>query len=118
MHPDDLKSGHQCVLIRDPSSGRPFEWEFRRGKKIIPIVASGRLMVNDTGSLLGACVGGVGIAQLLELYASDLIDQKRVRVLLSDWAEETFPLYAYHHASNLMSAKVSAFLNFVSTLTA
>ncbi|PII37592.1 hypothetical protein T190_32125 [Sinorhizobium meliloti CCBAU 01290] len=39
-------------------------------------------------------------------------------LLLSDWAEETFPLYAYHHASNLVSAKVRAFLDFVGELAA
>ncbi|MBP0583047.1 LysR family transcriptional regulator [Labrys sp. LIt4] len=116
-HPEDLATGHQCVLIRDPATGRPFEWEFQRGKEVVPLTAAGRLMVNDTGSLLGACLGGAGIAQLLELYARDLVSQKKVVLLLPDWAEETFPLYAYHHASNLVSAKVRAFLDFVGELT-
>jgi len=116
-HPRDLTDGHHCVLIRDPSTGRPFEWEFQRGQETIPFSASGRLMVNDTGSLLGACLGGSGIAQLLELYAKDLIAQKRLVHLLPEWSDETFPLYAYHHASNLASAKVRAFLDFVGELT-
>jgi len=37
--------------------------------------------------------------------------------LLPEWADETFPLYAYHHASNLVSAKVRVFLDFVRELT-
>ncbi|THK33647.1 LysR family transcriptional regulator [Ensifer sp. MPMI2T] len=115
-HPRDLEQGHQCLLIRDPATGRPFEWEFQRGHDVIALAAAGRLMVNDTGSLLGACLGGVGIAQLLELYARDLIAQKRLVHLLPEWSGETFPLYAYHHASNLMSAKVRAFLDFVREL--
>lgn len=116
-HPRDLEKGHQCILIRDPTTGRPFEWEFQRGREVVPFEAPGRLMVNDTASLVGACVGGVGIAQLLELYVKDLLSEGRVVQLLPDWVDETFPLYAYHHASNLVSAKVRAFLDFVQELT-
>ncbi len=29
-HPNDLMQGHHCLLIRDPATGRPFEWEFHR----------------------------------------------------------------------------------------
>lgn len=116
--PKDLEQGHECVLIRDWTTGRPYEWEFRRGDEVVPYKAAGRLVVDDTGSLLGACVGGVGIAQLLELYAKDIISDGRVVQLLPDWADETFPLYVYHHASNLMSTKVRAFLDFVEGLSA
>ncbi len=115
-HPRDLSEGHQCLLIRDPSNGRPFEWEFQNGRETIPFAAVGSLMVNDTGSLLGACLGGAGIAQLLELYAKDLVAEGKVVLLLPDWAEETFPLYAYHHASHIVPAKVRAFLHFVRSL--
>jgi DNA-binding transcriptional LysR family regulator len=113
IHPEQLTQDHQCLLIRDPTTGRPFEWEFQRGKEVVPLAASGRLMVNDTGSLLGACLGGTGVAQLLEIYARDLVAQNRLVHLLPDWADETFPLYAFHHSSNLVSAKVRAFLDFI-----
>ncbi|CAN7649221.1 LysR family transcriptional regulator [Rhizobium sp. LjRoot30] len=115
-HPGDLEEGHRCVLLRDPSTGRPFEWEFQRGQETYPFAAMGRLMVNDTGSLLGACLGGGGIAQLLELYAKDFIAQQRLVEVLPDWSDETFPLYAYHHASQLVSAKVRVFLDFIQEL--
>jgi DNA-binding transcriptional LysR family regulator len=114
VHPEDLgQGGHQCLLIRDPATGRPFEWEFQRGDDVVPLAASGRLIVNDTGSLLGACLGGGGVAQLLEIYAKALIAEGRLIHLLPGWADETFPLYAVHHSSNLVSAKVQAFLDFV-----
>jgi DNA-binding transcriptional LysR family regulator len=118
QHPNDLVTGHQCVFIRDPTTGRPFEWEFHRGSEVIPLVVSGRLMVNDTGSLLGACLGGTGIAQLLELYAKEMIADGKVMLLLPEWAEETFPLYSYYHGSNFVSAKVRVFLDFVREIVA
>lgn len=116
-HPKDLEQGHECVLLRDPSTGRHFEWEFVKGDAAIPVAAKGRLQVNDTGSLLGACLGGQGVAQLLELYALEMIADGRLVELLPDWSDETFPLYAFHHSAKPVPAKVGAFLDFVLELT-
>jgi DNA-binding transcriptional LysR family regulator len=108
---------HQCVLMRNPATGSHFEWEFVRGAKTVPVTARGQLMVNDVGPMLAACLGGQGIAQVLELYARPFFADGRLVQVLPDWAEETYPLYAYHHAAQLVSAKVRAFLEFVVELT-
>ncbi|MDX3930209.1 MAG: LysR substrate-binding domain-containing protein [Shinella sp.] len=93
------------------TTGRPFDFEIQRGDEVVPVVASGCLMVNDTGSLLGACLGGTGVAQLLEIYARDFSARGRLVHLLPDWDVEAFPLHAFHHSSTLVSAKVRAFLD-------
>jgi DNA-binding transcriptional LysR family regulator len=111
--PQDLEANHVAILIRDPSTGRHFEWEFHRKKEVVPAEVRSRLMVNDTGGLLGACRSGGGIAQLLEIYARPLIEAGTLVQLLPDWADETFPLYAYHHSPKLISARVRAFLDFL-----
>ena len=56
-------------------------------------------------------------AQVLELYTRDLLADGRLVQVLPEWAEETYPLYAYHHSAQLVSAKVRAFLEFVVALT-
>jgi DNA-binding transcriptional LysR family regulator len=117
-HPSDIaKQKHQCVLMRDPASGSHFGWDFVRGKKVITVNATGQLLVNEVGSLLGACLGGQGIAQLLELYTREHLAEGRLVQVLPEWADETYPLYAYHHSPQLMSAKVRALLEFVIALT-
>lgn len=115
--PRDIER-HECVLMRDPSTGARFGWEFVRGKEVVSVSASGQLMVNELGPLLAACLGGQGIAQMLELYARDLLADGRLVQVLPDWAEETFPLHAYHHFGRLQPAKVRAFLEFVVGLVA
>ena len=110
--PADIE-GHQCVMMRNPSTGSPFEWEFVRGKKAVSVNASGQLIVNGSGSLLAACLAGQGITQVLELYVRELLAEGRIVQVLPEWADETYPLYAYHHSGQLMSAKVRAFLDFV-----
>jgi DNA-binding transcriptional LysR family regulator len=46
QHPQDLVQ-HECLLFRDPVTGRPFPWEFHRGGEVIEVKVSGRLVVND-----------------------------------------------------------------------
>lgn len=115
-HPSDLEAGHQCVLLRNPATGRHYDWEFSRGEEAVPVKVRGQMMVNDTGGLIGACLGGQGIAQLLGVYARDFLADGRLVHILPDWADETFPLYVYYHAQTLMPAKVRAFLDFLGEL--
>jgi DNA-binding transcriptional LysR family regulator len=115
-HPRDIAK-HRCLLMRDPSSGSAFGWDLVRGKKVVAVAATGQLRVNGVGPLLAACLAGQGIAQLLELGTRELFASGELVQLLPDWADETYPLYAYHHAAQLMTAKVRAFLDFVIALT-
>jgi len=117
-YPRDIeKDRYPCVHMRDPNTGSPYAWEFIRGKKTIPVNAPGQLMVNEVGPLLAACLAGQGIAQILELYARGFLADGRLVQVLPNWAEETYPLYAYHHSPQLLSAKVRVFLDFLVTLT-
>lgn len=115
-HPRDIESKHRCVLMRDPMTGRGYDWEFVRGRRRTAVKPRSQLMVNDTGTLLGACLGGQGIAQPLELYSRPFLASGAMVQVLEDWADETFPLYVYHHAANMMTAKVRAFMDHVVTL--
>lgn len=111
-HPADL-AAHRCILMRDPSTGRGYGWSLRRGKEVVDVQPHGSLMVNDTGALIGALLSGHGIAQPLGVYAEQMISDGRLVELLPEWADERFPLYAYHRSQQLMSARLRAFLDFV-----
>jgi DNA-binding transcriptional LysR family regulator len=103
-------------MYRDPANDRPFAWEFWRRGKIVTVPATGRLMLNDAGMLLGTCLAGHGIAQMLELGAEGLRDGKLVE-LFPAWNEERFPLYVFYPSRRLPPAKVRAFVDFVVALT-
>ncbi|WP_095987808.1 LysR family transcriptional regulator [Cystobacter fuscus] len=115
-HPRDIEK-HRCILMRDPSTGSHFGWEFVHGRKVVPVDVSGPLMVNQFGPMLAACLAGQGIAQVLEFHAREFLADGRLVQVLPEWADETYPLYAYHHSAQLMSAKVRAFLDFVVDVT-
>lgn len=113
-HPRELADApHECVLYVDPITGRPFPWEFHRGRQKIRVEVSGRLTVNNVGTTLGACVAGHGIAQILALGTEDLLNRGKLVELFPDWSGERFPLYMFYLSRNVPPAKLRAFVDFV-----
>ena len=110
--PSEL-SRHHCIQFRNPGTGQPFEWEFHRGRKIVPVKTSGHLLLTDVGTMLGACIAGVGIAQVMALGIQDRLDDGQLVELFPDWPEEKFPLFALYPSRTLPPAKLRAFLDFV-----
>ena len=111
-HPRDLIR-HECILFRDPVTGRPFPWEFHRGGTVVEVKVAGRLIMNDLATKLSACAAGHGIAQSIEFGLGSLLASGELVQILPHWAEERYPLYAYHPSRHLPPAKVRAFLDFV-----
>lgn len=114
-HPSDLEK-HECIQYRDPSTGRPFEWEFHRGREVVPVRNRGRLLLTDVGTMLSACVSGFGVAQIMELGAQHLLAAGALVEVFPDWSDEVFPLYALYPTRSLPAAKLRAFLLFVSEM--
>jgi len=112
MHPHDLVR-HECLLFRDPVTGRPFAWEFCRGAETVEVKVSGRLVLNDLATKLTACSAGHGISQAFELGLDTLLASGELVQILPEWAEERFPLYVYYLSRNLPPAKVRSFIDFV-----
>lgn len=107
-------AGHACILVRDSLTGQPIEdWQFRRGNESVQVRTRGRLMVAEFGTMLGACLQGVGIARVKAIGVQPLIEQGALVELLPDWLGESFPLYALYPSGHLPAAKVRAFIDFV-----
>ncbi|MBW6424612.1 LysR family transcriptional regulator [Rhizobium sp. XQZ8] len=111
--PADL-ARHSCILVRDSLTGQTIEdWQFRRGAEVANVRISGRLTVAEWGTMLGACLEGVGIARVKAIGVRHLIEQGALLEILPDWQGEGFPLYALYPSRHLPPAKVRAFIDFV-----
>jgi DNA-binding transcriptional LysR family regulator len=110
-HPKDVEA-RDCIDFYDAANARPYGWEVRRRKEVIPLRVKGRLLVSDSGTLIGACEAGAGIAQILELGCKHLLDSGRLIELFPEWSDERFPLYAIYPSRLHRAAKVRAFIEF------
>jgi DNA-binding transcriptional LysR family regulator len=110
-HPRELAE-HECILFRNPRTGRPYEWAFERGGKTLSVNVTGRLTVNDSATQLAACMAGHGIAQPLEIELKTLTGHGLTQ-LFPTWSEETFPLFVYYPSRRQPPAKVRALVDFV-----
>ncbi len=116
-HPRDLETPqHRCVEFREPVTGRPFPWEFHRGRQTLVVKPRGALTVNDPGTLHSACLAGLGIAQLFEGGTEDHIRDRRLVPIFPNWSEQRFPLYAYYPSRHHVPPKTRALLYFVAGL--
>ncbi|NIJ33779.1 LysR family transcriptional regulator [Sphingomonas oligoaromativorans] len=115
--PHDL-AHHEGVLFRDPQTGRPFAWEFHRGAEIVTVSLQGRVNMDDPSVAVAACVAGQGVFQSLEIGLRPWLDRGDLVQILPEWADERFPLYAYHPSRHLPPAKVRAFVDFARDIVA
>lgn len=109
---------HDCIQFIDPQRGRPFHWEFRRGKEVVPVETRGHLTLADVDTMVQACVAGAGIAQVLALGVEHLLASGALVELFADWPDETFPLYAVRPSRRLPPASVEAFMAFCKEVSA
>jgi DNA-binding transcriptional LysR family regulator len=110
--PHDLVH-HEALLFRDPQTGLPFPWEFRRGGEVNGVKVSGRLVMDDPSVAISACLAGQGIFQSLAIGLAPLLSRGELVQILPEWSEELYPLYAYHPSRHLPPAKVRALLDFI-----
>jgi DNA-binding transcriptional LysR family regulator len=112
--PGDLESEkHECLLFRDPATGKPFPWEFHRGKKRLSVNVTGRVIVNDALTYVALCVAGNGVAQLIDLTIEPLLKNRKLINLFPEWTDELFPLYVYYPSGHVVPAKLRVFLDFL-----
>ena len=112
--PKDLvEDGHECIHAIDPATGRPFDWEFWRGDEKVKVTVGGSLTVTDAGTKIGACLAGYGIAQVIDLGIDAHLRAGTLVPILTEWPDETFPLYVYYPSRSHVPAKVRAFIDFV-----
>ncbi|MGY2288429.1 LysR family transcriptional regulator [Pseudomonas sp. SDO528_S397] len=117
VHPRDLEDGHhRCIMFREPITGRPFAWEFHRGRKKQVVKPKGALTLNETGTLFSACLAGLGIGQLFEMGAEQYIAANALVPVFPEWSDLRFPLYAYYPSRHHVPAKTRALLEFVGKL--
>jgi DNA-binding transcriptional LysR family regulator len=88
-HPKEIEE-RDCIDFYDAANARPYDWEMRRKKEVLALRVKARLLVSDSGTLIGACEAGAGIGQVLEIGCAELPRRGRLVELFPEWSDERF----------------------------
>ncbi len=109
--PEDLQH-HSCVRMRR-SSGAIAPWRVESGGLSIDLAVSGPLVVNDFPTMLGAALGGVGLAQVPEPIAAKGVSERRLEEVLGTYASRSPGVFLYHSGRRQVLPKLRAFIDHV-----
>lgn len=115
--PGDLLRGkHILIDYRNPETGRPFQWEHHRGRKIVKIDTPCKLIVSDIVTFHGICIAGWGVAQVLEVAVKPMLASGALVELMPEWCDERFPIHAIYSSRNYVPPRTRVFLDFISSV--
>lgn len=109
--PEEL-SMHHCILHRQNNEA-PTLWKLNRGRRVESVRIRSGLASNDGDVVLGWALDGHGILIRSEWDAARYIESGRLQRLLPEWKLPSADLFAYYPSRQNMSAKVRAFVDFV-----
>ncbi len=114
-HPSELEQ-HCCIQVRNSLTGNPItEWLFQRRSEQLRIKTKSRLVVDEFGTMLNACLAGSGIVRIKAIGIQQLLDTGALVELVPDWRGESFALHVLRPSRQLPPAKVGAFIDFLRT---
>jgi len=104
--------GHACIRLRR-ASGAVAPWRVQDAGRAIDLAVTGPVVVNDYATMLGAALGGVGLAQLPEPVAAAHVAEGRLVELLRAHAPSTPGVFLYHPGRLQVLPKLRAFIDHV-----
>lgn len=112
MIPRDLQK-HKCIVLRENEAAYG-TWHLSRGKRSESIKVRGTLSSNDGEIALEWALGGHGILMRSEWDVAPYLRSGRLQEVLADWSLPESDIYAVYPERLNLSAKVSAFIDFIS----
>jgi DNA-binding transcriptional LysR family regulator len=118
QHPADLEHGHQLIRYMFASSGRQQPIVLSRDGETVTVKGHHFVSVNDSGALLAAALGGLGIMHAPAFIAGRHVDSGALVELLGDWQAPPVPIYIVYAANRHLSARVRVFVDWMLELFA
>jgi DNA-binding transcriptional LysR family regulator len=111
QRPDDLRR-HACLRLRR-SEGALAPWSLSDDGHAIEIAVSGPLIANDFPTMLGLAVKGVGLAQVPEPIAAELVAVGKLVHVLEPFAPTMPGVFLYYPGRRQITPKLRTFIDHV-----
>lgn len=115
--PEDLQQ-HNCLNLVLPQTGRIREWIFQSDSQEFRMSVDGSFRFNHAEALLEAAIAGAGLIQLYNFLVGPAIARGDLKPVLESYAPPGSPISVVYPQKRHLSAKVRAFVNFMSELMA
>ncbi len=109
--PHDLQR-HQCIVLRE-SDAAYGTWYLSRGRKQETVKVRGPLSSNDGETALIWALDGYGILMRSEWDVQAYLNSGALKLVLPEWSLPVADVYAVYVERMNLSAKVSAFIEFL-----
>jgi LysR family transcriptional regulator, regulator for bpeEF and oprC len=107
--PSDL-DGHDCLVFRLPSSGRPRPWQFRDGRRTVQFVPSARCVMNDGEAIVIAATLAAGIAQVPDYMCAEALGSGRLVEVLSAYRPKPMPISLVYPSARHVTPRLRALI--------
>ena len=104
---------HRCIQWRRPGTEHPYQWSFQIDHCTSLIEVDGPLTVSHCDLAVAAAIDSVGIAFVLESYASAALNQKLLTAILSPFLPPFRGWSICHPRTSHLSAATRAVLEFI-----
>jgi DNA-binding transcriptional LysR family regulator len=117
-NPDELKH-HDCLAYRTPRGAVLDLWRYRRGNEMRAVPTTPRVISEDRDWNTEAAARGLGVVLVGDLTARPYFESGLLQPVLQDWEGlEAPPVYVLYRRGARASARVRAFIDFVTELFA
>lgn len=110
--PYDLRT-HSCLNYRWAQTGQRYRWHFDSPDGPLEVDVDGPLVVNDTGVIRDAALGGLGLACLPEATLAPYIESGALVRVLEPWCRPFAGFYLYHPSRNRTPPPLRALIDFL-----
>jgi LysR family transcriptional regulator for bpeEF and oprC len=112
---DDLKQ-HRCINYVFPSTGKPYQWQFDTPSGRVDLDIEAHMLINDAESVIQAAVAGLGIIQIPHCLAASALAKGQLEIVMTETISTGSPLWIVYPQKRHLSARVQAFIEWVSEL--
>jgi LysR family transcriptional regulator for bpeEF and oprC len=116
--PDEL-CAHDCLAFRSPWGVVIDVWKYRRGEEVRSVVFEPRVVSEDLDWMATLAADGAGVTRMVDLSTRPYFEQGLLQPVLEDWeALEAPPVHVMYRRGSRPSARVRAFVDFVTEIFA
>ena len=89
-----------------------YRWEFTENGRDFEVAVEGRLMFSDRELMVGAALGGLGLAYVGETRVRDHLREKRLVRVLEPWCPPFPGMFLYYASRANIAPKLQALVDF------